>query len=211
MSSSQQEQWLSDTSFVDMEGRRPVDEDLRRKYQGRFKLFERKVYTQEVITVLREYVRIGIPAIKRGEISFWSCTCLPGTRPRDSGIQEFCARINVGWQEVFVIYYESNKRLSFAWQVARSSLKAALRNPLWRLKWRNLEIVNFVYPSGGSDQIRLQITGTDAIRSILQDEKIQQAIRLLNLRLMRKGPCTFGRYHCLDLADKILEFDQIVQ
>jgi hypothetical protein len=207
MDSSQQERWLSNPNFVDIEGRRIQDEDLRRKYHRRFQIFEQKPYAQEVISVLQEYIQAGIPAIKRGEISFWSCTCLPGTKKLDPDIKEICARVNVGWQEVFVIYYKSNGEIGYAWQVAKSPLRAKLKNPLQRIKWRKLDFIDFVYPSGGPDQIRLEITGADVAKTVIQDKEIQKAIRLLNLRLVRKAPCIFGRYHCLDLADKLLEFE----
>ena len=206
MPPSQQEQWLSNSNYVDIEGRRIQDKDLRRKYYRRFQIFEQRPYAQEVISFLQDYVQVGIPAIKRGEVSFWSCSCLPGTNTSDSETKEVCARVSIGWQEVLVISLNNDGEIGYAWQVAKTPLQSKLNNLLHRIKWRKLRFIDFSYPWGGADQIRLETTGTGSARMVIRDREIQKAIRLLNLRLMRKAPCIFGRYHCLDLADRILAF-----
>ena len=68
-----------------------------------------------------------------------------------------------------------------------------------------LEISSHHYKPGGNDQVNLSVLGKDAALRLLQDEEVKLAIRLLNLRLMRKGACQYRTSHCLDLADRFIE------
>jgi len=103
-----------------------------------------------------------------------------------------------------VFHFDDTFRFSF--QVADSKLTGPFGDDLEllfkrypSLKWQDLR-----YDPGGSDQIRLLIDGSENAKAFITDKDILGAIRLFNLRLMRKGPCTFGRYHCTDLADTLV-------
>jgi len=202
MPDAQQKRWLTDLSFVDSEGSRPVHPELRQRYSRKFMQFQQQKFAQPAIQVLRSYIQKCTPAIRRGEISFWSCSCLPSYRGGGSHVY---TRVNVFWQEVLTIYSTSD--LLFTWQVAKSPLEQAYGKSLFwlRLQFPTLFIdPHRQYKTGGADQIRLGIRGADAALHLLDNQYVVKAARLMNLRLMRKGACTFNRYHCLDLADQII-------
>ena len=78
MSEANQTRWLSDMSFTDYQGERIVNPELRAKYANKYRTFKNFSGISDVVETLRLYVRAGIPAILRGEVSFWAISCLPG-------------------------------------------------------------------------------------------------------------------------------------
>ena len=133
-------------------------------------------------------------------MSFWCCSCLPGGENR----VPVYSRINVSWQEVLTVY--ENAGLCFSWHVALSPLEQAFGQGLETLqrKLPFVQVEKHYYESGGTDQIALSTRGVrDALR-LLDNDAFVQAARTFNLRLMRKGACTFSRYHCMDLADQLM-------
>jgi hypothetical protein len=202
MSVRQQNKWLADLDFVDDGGERPINPELRRKYHRRYERFLTKPFAKEVIEILRLYLTTGVPAIKRGEISFWSCSCLPTFQNSDVMVY---SRMNIFWQEVFTIGSEG-KTLWASWHLALSPLQKIFGQDLSRLskRHRRIYLEDHRYKPGGVDQIRLYIEGKDAIMKIIQDKDILRAVRLFNMRLMKKGACIYNRYHCLGLADNLI-------
>jgi hypothetical protein len=194
MSNEEQERWFSEPKYVDISGERIVDDDLRRRYSSKFNKFLADPKAQDVISFLRKYFPIGIPAIFRGEVSFWVVSCFPA-----SEMKTFC-RVNIYWQEVLTIFEEKNN-LFYSLHLLKSLLKEYLKEALQK----GCEIFDHKYAPGSNDQINLIFKGTPASLSALEDSSIQKAIRKFNLGIMRKGLCQYGRYHCFGLADKILE------
>jgi hypothetical protein len=113
--------------------------------------------------------------------------------------------INLFWQEVFTVSLEDNQ-LSFSIHLALSVLQQEFGPSLSKLSRRHprVGIYAHTYVPGGPDQIYLDAQGSHALQGLLEDERVVRAIRLFNLRLMKKGPCRFSRYHCMDLADQLL-------
>jgi hypothetical protein len=69
----------------------------------------------------------------------------------------------------------------------------------------DLEISDRSYRPGGHDQINL-VTPREELNTLMDRDSVRLAVRTFNHhRLMKKGPCTYARYHCLDLADEIIE------
>ena len=99
-----------------------------------------------------------------------------------------------------------NDTFRFSFQVANSRLTGPFGDDLELLfeRYPSLKSQDLRYAPGGYDQIRLRIDGSENAKAFITDKDILGAIRLFNLRLMRKGPCTFGRYHCMDLADTLV-------
>lgn len=202
MSPEDQERWLHDFEWIDSAGTRLINPDLRQRYRKKFDRFVVMPHAAHILDVLRDYVRFCIPAIRRGEVSFWACSCLPVfVSPLDYAY----SRININWQEVLTAYSDGNEPW-FSIHLARSPLERAFGASLWRLRRRylNVEQGDIEYAPGGSDQTHF-IMDADNLRAMIRDPQILPAIRLFNLRLMKKGPCTSGRYHCLDLADRLIE------
>jgi hypothetical protein len=200
MPPEEQELWLNDLKFVgDKNAKRIIDEDLRRKYRRRFDSFIKKEYACQVIELLQDYVRFCIPAARREEVSFWAVSCLP--QPT------VYARINIYWQEVLTAFI-SEGSLWFSLHMARNcSPIETLPNKSWNKfmkKYPSLGFFDHQYQPGGPDQIKVEIAASE-LQEFIQNPEVLPAIRLFNLRLMQKGPSNWGKNHCLDLADHLLE------
>lgn len=206
MRPEEQERWLTDVSYVDLAGPRTEDADTRRRFSRKYQELLRRPKAEDVVRVLRDYVGLGIPAVPRGEMSFWAASCLPGSHSSQVTVY---SRVNVYQQEVFTAYWEADD-LTFTWHLAKSPLQRAFGPFLWRLRLRfpRLRIDQHAYEPGGQDQLTLEIRGADAALKLTHNPDVLTAIRLFNLRLIKKGPCMFSRYHCFDLADRFYEGDR---
>lgn len=198
MPPDEQERWLNDLDYAGDDGERLANDELRRRYRGRFQRLLEMPRAEEAIEVLRTYIRVAIPAIRRGEVSFWSCSCLPNAH--------VYSRVNVNWQEVFTVSTGFDEP-RFSFHLARTPLQQALGDFMGPLLRRHptLRHTAHRYKPGGQDQTSFEIKGAKAARKLLADEDVLRGIRRLNLRLMQKGPCAYGRYHCMDLADRLVE------
>lgn len=220
MPPEEQERWIENPGFVDDKGERLVDPDLRRKFHKAYERFIRTPYAEDIIEVVRIYVRVGIPAFRRSEVSFWCLSCGPkqgevysrvntGNRDSPAGWQnrEVYARVNVNWQEVLTVFvYKQELWLSL--HMARSPLEKAFDVNLDKLleKYPTADNTGHQYIPGGQDQTSFDIPAATA-KAFITDPSIIAAIRLLNLRLMKKGPCAYGRFHCMDLADRVIDME----
>jgi hypothetical protein len=196
MAMEEQQRWLDDLSFVSDEGERLQNDDLRRKYARSYQRLLSLPNNDLAINTLRAYVKVGIPAIKRGEALYWACTCLPS--------DSIYARVNINWQEVCYAYMQ-NGRLWFSLYMARSPLEAAKRS-WWflYLRYPGIQRTNLMHDPGGFDQVNYRVPA-EAMPAFLRNEDVARAIRIFNLRLMKKGLCNYRRNHCLDLADRLIE------
>ncbi|CAN5713117.1 hypothetical protein BH23GEM7_BH23GEM7_39610 [soil metagenome] len=197
MSPEEQKRWRADLSFQDLSGPRLVDPVLRRKYSRRYRQFERLGSAERVIDVVRTYVDAAIPVPRRSEVAFWAVTCLPSV-----GMP---ARININWQEVFNVHgHDADLWCSifmaespfYEWSQERS-------DKLYE-RYLTLQPTSHRYKPGGEDQLNFYIRA-DEVESFVTDPEVLPAIREFNLRLMQRGPCIYGRYHCMDLADRLLD------
>ncbi|MGB3683465.1 MAG: hypothetical protein WA990_13395 [Rubrobacteraceae bacterium] len=197
MSLEEQNRWLQDPGYVDSTGDRIVDPELRRKYSRKYKSFAAQPRSGEVIDVLNSYVRASIPAFLRSEVSFWCVSCVP--------TRYVYARINIYWQEVLTVSV-AEEDLWVSLHMADSPFTLLSDGALDSLFDRHpaLEVTDHKYGPGGSDQVNLVLPLADA-QTFISDPEVLPAIRLFNLRLMKKGPCNFARYHCMDLADKLVD------
>ena len=81
-------------------------------------------HANDALDILKTYIRAGIPALRRGEVSFWGCSCLPASN--------VYSRINVNWQEVFTAFV-NERELWFSLHVANSPLVQTSSGALDRL------------------------------------------------------------------------------
>lgn len=198
MPPEEQERWLGGPGYADEGGGRLIDPELRCRYRGRFQRFLEMPRAEEALDVLRAYVEVGVPAIRRGEVSFWACSCLP--------TDDVYSRVNIYWQEVFTVSSSLND-LRFSLHLARAPIEKGSGNresPLSK-RHKTLRRIDHRYGPGGEDQTKFEVRGARAAKELLADEDVRRGIRLFNLRLMQKGPCTYGRYHCMDLADRLVD------
>jgi hypothetical protein len=202
MSFEEQKRWLGDQDYVDYGGPRVHDLTLRNKYSRKFQQFTDMPSSDNVTAILRRYVRTCLPAFLRSELTFWSCSCLPGNSNTGYIIH---SRINVYWQEVCTVF-EDQQGLGINVHLARSAVETAFGSSAGPLveEYPTLRVIDHQYKPGGYDQTSLEIRGTQAVLRFLHDPILLHAIRVFNMRLMKKGACNYNRYHCFDLADRLV-------
>jgi hypothetical protein len=184
--------WERDTLWQDVSGERVEDAKLRQQYRRRFSRFTALPHVETATSVLRDYVWACIPAPLLTEKYYWSCSLPLERRPDDLLVY---LRVNINGHEVFTISTQHGD-VHFGWHVSKSALG---RVPLW------MYTENHVYEAGDSDQIYIGASGLKGARRILTHSRAIAAMRTFNLRLMRKGPTRFYRYHVFDLADRLLK------
>lgn len=207
MPAENQERWLTDQTYIDKSGQRLVNDAQRAKYTRKYQLLLKQPYADEIIQVLREYVQIGIPAYIQSEMNFWVCTC---PIKKESPDHKVLSRININWQLVVQASLFKGKPL-FSFFVAKSAIQqnSKIRELLFHLRlishggWA----FNNQLKPGGQDQTYFQIRGVDGARAMLANPLMKQAIREFNMRLIRKGPTVSSKFHCFDLADRLVEGD----
>ena len=198
-----QERWLTDLSFNDYTGERLDDLEQRRKYQKQFKKLQILPNGNDAIEFVREYVKRCIPAPFQTEPYYWSSSCLPGN---DNWLY---IRLNLK-QEVLRITNDGNQ-LRITLFVAKSPLDESnllqkLRNIAKNyIQFNTIMMSGVPYETGGQDQNEVSIRGIENAMKMLNNENFLYAIRLLNLRIMRKTFNLQYRYHCYDLADSALK------
>jgi hypothetical protein len=191
-SSTERESWLQTISWQEVAGERLNNPLLRRKYTHRFNEFIQLPYAENVIGIVRDYVWRCIPAPFKTEQYFWSCSLPLESRP--DGLLIYL-RVSINGQEVFTIGTEK-EQIFFTWHVAKS----VLNKPLWGVKR-----FEHRYHSGGRDQTSIEVKGFKRARRLLNEPQYIHSMRIFNLRLMRKGPTRFYRYHVFMLADRLVE------
>ncbi|MBX7105112.1 MAG: hypothetical protein K1X57_13585 [Gemmataceae bacterium] len=204
VSESEQQRFLCGESGVEPATYRVADSELRRKYRLKYDRFAAHSAADAVVRVYREYVGKCVPFPRRTELTFWAVSCKPG--PGRKRFQNLLM-MNVNWQEVSQCV-DDDGVLGFNFHLARSVIKRTYYSiGGFQLSFENCEVDEHAYAPGGPDQFRVHVTGEEAASQLLANQTVVDAIRLLNLRLMRKGPTTHGRFHCFDLADRLLETD----
>lgn len=214
MSSDEQLDWINNLPITNFQGERLVDPELRRKFRIRYEKFSKDKYAHDVIESLKAYVKAGIPVARRSEVAFWALSCGrkigevfsrkstgDNTTLASWQNQKIYSRVSVNWQEVFTAFSYEGK-LWFSIHLARSPLE----NVFGKLfqEYPMIDNTNHKYIPGGQDQTSFDVPIV-VLKSFLTEPSVILAIRLLNLRLMKKGVCAYGRFHCMDLADKVLE------
>ncbi len=194
-----QERWLSGQNLIETEDIRIVNPDLREKYASKYRRFRTYVGTDTVVSKLRRYIGVAIPAIKRAEVSFWAVTCLPAYNNPDITL---FLRVNLYRQEVLTIYRALDAGVDYvSLHVARGPIE---QDASLGCAFPDLEISEHAYQPGGHDQLNLVIP-CEELDDLMDRESVRVAVRMFNHRLMKKGPCLFSRFHCLDLADEIVK------
>lgn len=203
MSVEQQEEFISNLTFSNMEGNKFEIEEQRIKYTNNFLILSKLPYFEKFIQAIKAYVQIGIPIPKKSEYSFW-CVSVPSSSSKLS-------RININWQEVSTYVFEKDD-FYVTFHMAYSPLVAEFGEELDGLfeQFEDLEImVNdkdevHSYEPGGQDQISFAIPSS-IFHNFIAINAVQKAIKTFNLRLMRKGATIYNRYHSFDLSRRILE------
>ena len=197
MSVEDQERWLNDTEYRPRRDTRPDDPDIRRKHAAKFQRLLANPAGSDALEVLSAYIVAALPAPEASELSFWAASCMVG------GMKDLrlLSRMNLNMQEVMTLI-EANSKLHVTWHCAKSPLEAIGDKAFEALRQRfGFWTEDHRYRPGGPDQIWIGVDSTEAALDLLQDPTMIRARRLMNLRLMKKGPSYYGRTHCFALAD----------
>jgi len=214
MPAEMQRRWESDLTVINLEGERPVDEHVRRRYQARFDRFWKLPQAAGIASVLGRYVQLCVPASRRGESWFWACSCMP------SGSTELLVRLNVGWQAVLDVTRDG-RQARFAWYLPLGAAERFYQmdlGPYHELEESVIDVETYdgdwlfeselervVLTRGGPDQVAIVLRGVEAAMSFLYSENAIRAFRSFNLGLMNQGPTPWGANHCFALADHFFD------
>jgi hypothetical protein len=202
---AEQQTWLENPSHFNSERRLPLDpEQIQRlRFRSQFQLLGRDPAFEQVLALLKIYVGTCIPVAQRTELSFWSVSCLPTTNrthhPR-------WAAVNIGEMEMFVLGWLPREREPWAFvNASRQALGTAVLERLERYGVECRQRQRGYRAAGGDDQTLCTGANTfTAMALALGDPDVAQAARKLSLEVMRKRPNWYARYHCFDLADRLL-------
>ncbi len=203
MTVEEQEQFTSDLTFNNMEGDKFEIEEQRIKYTNNYNILSKLSYFDRFINTIQAYVKIGIPIPKKTEYSFW-CVSAPSGSPKLS-------RININWQEVSTFVFEKDD-FYITFHLAYTPLADEYGDALDGLfeQFEDLKIMLndkeevHTYEPGGQDQISF-IIPSSIFHDFIALDAVQRAIRIFNVRLMRKGVTIYNRYHSFDLSRKIFQ------
>lgn len=213
VSKDDQEKWINyELPFESLTTERFEYPEHRKKYTKKFEQLKANPHFENCCEILQHYIYFTTPYPRKTEYSFWSCSCLPST---DNAL----VRVNIYWQETLNIFEEEfvfeedgimkkEKGLSISIWVSKSKLFESFTESALLEKYKSLTLGNVVYESGGQDQQQVIIADVEFL-DFLYDRPISDAIKDFNLRLMRKGGCTFNRYHSFDLADEAVRTDNL--
>jgi hypothetical protein len=197
MTRKDQDRWLNDPDFHDLSGDRVIDPELRYRYHTRFERLLSLPHADEVIEVLREYVRTCVPAVRRSEVSFWMCSCLPGNG------NILYSRINVGWQTAFDAYVDKHGTPTYRWYLTREKAHQIAKPRFLFFDRPTIRKSGLV--QGGLHQALLVKRGAGDAFKLLNNQESRLMVRSFALGLMRKSACGWSQNHCLDLADRLVE------
>ncbi|MDV6373396.1 GIY-YIG nuclease family protein [Deinococcus arenicola] len=199
----EQERWLSgDVADLQDAEEQVRDDDLRRRHHRSFERFMTLPYAHDVLLLLGLYLSQTVPFPRRTELSFWNVSCLPyGGPPRTS---LYC-RVSLNMQEVLALGVDEHgiwASFHLASSVYQQELGEQWRERLTEGGW---ETTDHQYKPGGHDQMQLFAGSFEDVREVLLNPVHADGMQLFNLRLMRKGPTYFGKFHSLDLAEAAMQ------
>lgn len=203
MSVEDQDRWLDDVEYRPRGDLRPDDPDIRRKHVAKFHCFLKNPVGNDAVKVLHRYIDVAIPIPEATELSFWAISCMV----KSTRELRVLSRMNLNMQEVMTLL-EANGNLEITWHCAKSPLEKLSDKAFDALEQRyGLWFDDHRYRPGGPDQIWIGVKGVHAALDLLREPAVIQSMRLMNLRLMKKGPSYYGRTHCFSLADAAYEGD----
>jgi hypothetical protein len=212
VSKEEQEYWLKNGPTPESVNTERFDyPDLRKKYSKNFQKLKKYKDYKDIIAILHDYVIETIPFPKKTEYSFWSLSCLPSTGKKT------LFRVNIFWQETFVLYEEDFKEeetgevdidYSILIWLSKKIFEEKFSKDEIQEKFQTLDFIDLIHFPGGQDQLCARLSYLEFFK-FFDIHEINLAIKDFNLRLMRKGGCMWNRNHCFDLADEAVRTDNL--
>jgi hypothetical protein len=207
-----QERFYTDMNFLDLDGERQDEPNIRRHYHNHYLKFMSLLGSDQIVNALAIYVTQTIPTPKRTEMIYWNVSCMTG---RD---KYPLIRINVGMQMTVEVLFQKEYPLFYVY-ITRELLSEILPFPIDGVSEKmrlftipdtklddedtDLEIglqTSFL-KAGGDDQLIMALaTPYDLMRATFY---FQPIMRIFNLGLMQKSHCMWSKSHCFDLADHL--------
>lgn len=166
---AEQERWLQDLRMVETIDERVIEPELRRKYRRKYEQFLQLPHADQAINVLKAYARCGIPAFRRGEVSFWCVSCMLGR-----GVY---ARINIHLQDVLTVFVGDDE-LWLSLHMADSPFTLPSDEAVALLFERHpaLEVREHQYKPGGPDQVNFALPTSSAGPFFLTRKYYQRSV-----------------------------------
>lgn len=205
-----QNNWLSDNSY-DYDQDRSHIKKIKFQQNQQYKKFSNNPIAPVIKNVLSAYIKDFILAPELTELSFWSLSCMPSSKSNYS--DQDLVRVNMGRCEVltlgnelkFIDDKEWGKDFFAAFHLARTPIEKI--NKHMDLEYFGLKAIpmNHQYRFAGQDQLSFLLNSPEDFYKAINTEPIRKAIKLFNLRCMKKRANMYSRYHCLELANEILK------
>ncbi|AWM32109.1 GIY-YIG nuclease family protein [Hymenobacter nivis] len=203
--------FLREVTYNDLSGEKYLNEELQANYRYRqcFQQLTQQPFYVALLAACKQYVHAGVPAPVKTEYAFWSVTCFPLKPHKEDTI---VLRLNIYQQEVFTVFRTTlangKKSLEYWFQLAKTPLME-LNNgisgmAMIRQQCSSARFDDHFYRTGGNDQLRLGVSAADFTR-LVRLPAFRKAVRLHNLRLMRKGTNMNRVSHCMDFAEELLK------
>lgn len=116
-----------------------------------------------------------------------------------------CEVLTLGKELKFIDDREWGKDFFASFHLARTPIEKI--NKHVDLEYFGLKAIpmNHQYRFAGQDQLSFLLNSPEDFYKALNTEPIRNAIKLFNLRCMKKRANMYSRYHCLELANEILK------
>lgn len=158
------------------------------------------------------FLDTAIPYPRVSEYSFWAVSAMPGTN-RNSLPRMLC--VNASIMEVFCVgYYLEDDCTDLTWSLMN------VASDVFYEGFGNLEAFELEHPDvsvntapsyrdGGRLVIQLVAYTQNCMINLLLDQRVTKAAAMLCLRLMRKRPTIFSKFHCPQLASAALSYRKL--
>lgn len=168
---------------------------------AKYREFQRQPLYQAASELLADYVTNCIPLPRQTEYSFWVASCLPSTNA-STWPRLIC--VSAATMELFCVgHHKGNPREAWGFLVVALDKLPSTRKGAGALMKRHpdVEFVHSSYRDAGEQQLRLWTEDTKSLAALLRDETVRQAAAAFALRVMRKRPTIYSKFHCKQLAD----------
>ena len=208
----QQKLWIGSLNYNNLTGSKFNNETIKIKLTDKYLTITEKVYFDELVILLRQYIKNSIPNYLASEYNYWSISCLPNYLKESNCI----TRININSVPVLSVFEETDGSLIFRLFVSKLPYLHYLKensNPE-KLFFEDFSALSIDLESSfeentDGDEMSFLISQKD-FQQAIKDKLFLSSIRTFNLRMMNKTgrENKFRRRvtHCLDFSDKILEY-----
>ncbi|MBJ7289182.1 GIY-YIG nuclease family protein [Williamsia sp.] len=199
LSVEDQDRWLADPAKFnadDQSGLKPMENGQAVKYSTAASNYLAAANEPQLTALLRGYLESCVPVPRQTEFHGWSVST--GSY---SGKRAFC--VCVGMMETFAVQRFGDSFGGFV--VVRKSLLVKSYGSLQNFRRAHPRVVvkQSRYQDAGADTLNLLANDPESLSALLADAQVLSAGAQLVQEVMRKHPCTYTRYHCPQLVERV--------